>query len=265
MFHFLASKILPSAAFAGLVASLLFLSAPAVADEFDPFQFDAWSSIPLTPVHDPFESFATGGEVRQASNVSNAAPATYSVNTSGYVYQPTETLPPLTAPPSGAIRFDNTPPADCGVPAEKPLNQLTIAIQTPQGELPTDLAAACWQQLNATSGPLAAARLWSRQHYFWDATCMAHRPLYFEEINLERYGYGCYECLQPFASAAHFFGTVPALPYCMAVNCPGECQYTLGHFRPGSCPPWRCHRPSAKAIGGLSEAGVLTGLIFLIP
>ena len=66
-----------------------------------------------------------------------------------------------------------------------------------------------------------------------------HRPLYFEEINLERYGYGCGWCLQPGASAAHFFGTVPALPYLMTVDCPHECIYTLGHYRPGSCPPWR--------------------------
>jgi hypothetical protein len=94
---------------------------------------------------------------------------------------------------------------------------------------------------------------------------MAHRPLYFEEINLERYGYGCHDCLQPFASAAHFFATVPALPYCIGANCPGECQYTLGHYRPGSCPPWRCHRPPVSALGALAEGGVWTGMVFLIP
>jgi hypothetical protein len=67
-------------------------------------------------------------------------------------------------------------------------------------------------------------------------------------------------------SAGHFFTTVPALPYKMAVDCPGECDYTLGHYRPGSCPPRQFHCCSrVSGLGAFSEAGVLTGMIFLIP
>jgi hypothetical protein len=94
---------------------------------------------------------------------------------------------------------------------------------------------------------------------------MFHRPLYFEEVNLERHGYGHHDCLQPFVSAAHFFGTVPALPYCLAAYPPHDCQYTLGHYRPGSCPPWRCNWPPARPLAGLTQAGVLAGLIILFP
>ena len=253
--------------------AVLLTTTPANADEFDPFQFDAWSSIPLTPVHDPFDSLTTGKVAPQApvaakedkSAASHNSPAAYPVRPTSYVYQPTATPPTLAAPPQSASRAPSMLTVGCGTPNEKPLNQLSIQIPVPQGELPADRASACWQELNASKGPLAAGRFWARQCYAWDATCMAHRPLYFEEINLERYGYGCHDCLQPFASAAHFFATVPALPYCMAADCPGECQYTLGHYRPGSCPPWRCHRPPVSARGGISEAGVLTGLIFLIP
>jgi hypothetical protein len=108
-------------------------------------------------------------------------------------------------------------------------------------------------------------RCWPASTYQWDATCLCYKPLYFEEINLERYGYGCCACLQPAASAAHFFGTVPALPYLIAADSPCECKYTLGHYRPGSCPPLRYHWPPCDPLAAAAEGGVLTGLIFLIP
>jgi hypothetical protein len=153
----------------------------------------------------------------------------------------------------------------CVAAAEKPLGELGIGIEPPAGQLPTNRAAACWDSINSRFGPLAGTRTWTGFDYYWDATCLCHRPLYFEEINLERYGYGCGWCLQPAASAAHFFGTVPALPYLAAVDCPHECIYTLGHYRPGSCPPWRHHWPPCDPLAVAAEGGVLTGLIFLIP
>jgi len=153
----------------------------------------------------------------------------------------------------------------CAAMADKPLGTLGITIEQPPGKLPDDFAAACWNQINETAGPLAGARRWSTAEFCWNATCLCHRPLYFEEINLERHGYGCCACLQPVVSAAHFFATVPALPYCMAVDCPGECIYTLGHYRPGSCPPWRRYRPPCDPLAAAAEGGVWTGMIFLIP
>jgi hypothetical protein len=132
----------------------------------------------------------------------------------------------------------------CAALEDRPLEELGISIALPSGKLPNDLASACWQELNQSAGPLAAMRFWPVNVYNWNATCMCHRPLYFEEINLERHGYGCPDCLQSGVSAAHFFATVPILPYCMVVECPTECVYTLGHYRPGSCPPWRHHWPS---------------------
>jgi hypothetical protein len=153
----------------------------------------------------------------------------------------------------------------CAAMDEKPLTALGIAIASAPGKLPDDPATACWEQLNQSVGPLAAARCWPMHVFNWDATCLCHRPLYFEQINLERHGYGCCETLQPLASAAHFFATIPALPYCMAVECPCECVYTLGHYRPGSCPPWRCHWPPCSPLAAAAEGGVWTGMIFLIP
>jgi hypothetical protein len=260
---------------------ILVLGGSVRGEDFDPFQAVEWPSTPLRttspadPAVDPFEQTPAGNvsaavatnPIAPSSSAINKLPPTneYSVRSTSYSYQPTTAPAILPTPPQLPSTVPSSLAAGCGTPNEKPLSQLSIGVQLPQGEVPSDRAAVCWQDLNASTGGLGAARYWARQSYVWDATCFAHRPLYFEEINLERYGYGCHDCLQPFASAAHFFATVPALPYCMAADCPGECQYTLGHYRPGSCPPWRCHRPPISTRGGISEAGVLTGLIFLIP
>jgi hypothetical protein len=172
--------------------------------------------------------------------------------------------PPASAPQGRPLQLDLAKDP-CAAMDEKPLAALGIGIAIPAGTLPDDPATACWTQLNDSASPVASIRCWPMHVCHWNASCVCHRPLYFEQINLERHGYGCCESLQPLASAAHFFGTVPALPYCMAVECPCECVYTLGHYRPGSCPPWRHHWPPCSPLAAAAEGGVWTGMIFLIP
>jgi len=134
----------------------------------------------------------------------------------------------------------------------------------PAGKLPPNAAAECAAE-DAPSVDLRMAGAWAGTEHHWAATCMRHRPLYFEEINAERYGYTPSNCLQPVISAAHFFGTIPALPYKMAVDRPHECVYTLGHYRPGSCNPRRWHHlpwdPKAAAV----QTGFVAGMILGIP
>ncbi len=100
--------------------------------------------------------------------------------------------------------------------------------------------------------------------YSWQASAFCHQPLYFEEVNLERYGRS-HKYVQPALSAAHFFCTLPALPYLMVVEPPRECIYTAGHYRPGS--PYEPERilPPWDTAAGVVEAGVVVGLIFAIP
>ena len=100
--------------------------------------------------------------------------------------------------------------------------------------------------------------------FAWTAPGTMHQPLYFEDVNLERAGHS-WGLLQPAMSAVHFFGRIPALPYLMATHPPGECVYTLGHYRPGSCAPQLRRVPRLKPAGGLVQAGVVTGLVFLVP
>jgi hypothetical protein len=112
---------------------------------------------------------------------------------------------------------------------------------------------------------LDAPRNLEHRDFNWVAPATLHKPLYFEEVNLERHGYSSFVLMQPVVSAAHFFGTVPLLPYKLAAQPPHKPIYTLGHYRPGSCVPYRIHSPPWCLEAATVEAGVITGLIFLIP
>ena len=92
---------------------------------------------------------------------------------------------------------------------------------------------------------------------------MCQRPLYFEESNLDRYG-NSFGLTPPVVSAAHFFGTIPLLPYLLAVDPPHKCTYTLGHYRPGSDIPFRFHRLPVRLDASLVEAATIWGLVLII-
>jgi hypothetical protein len=99
----------------------------------------------------------------------------------------------------------------------------------------------------------------------WKAAGYCHKPLYFEQWNLERYGHSYHPAVDPFISAAHFFASVPALPYKMGVELPWECIYPLGYYRPGDCAPWTIPAPPISARGAAVEAATATGIIFILP
>ena len=75
--------------------------------------------------------------------------------------------------------------------------------------------------------------------YTWASPVFHHRPLYFEQPNLERYGNGPCRLVQPVASSAHFLLSVPLVPFKMIYNPPWSDIHTLGEGRPGN--PVRSH------------------------
>jgi hypothetical protein len=108
-------------------------------------------------------------------------------------------------------------------------------------------------------------RSWTPITMTWKASNLCHKPLYFEEVNLERYGHTAGPVLQPVVSSAHFFANIAVLPYKMGVHTPCECQYALGYYRPGDCAPWIIPPVPISLRGGLSQAAVMTGMFWLIP
>jgi hypothetical protein len=99
----------------------------------------------------------------------------------------------------------------------------------------------------------------------WKASALCHKPLYFEDEQLERYGHSWPPCCQPLVSGAHFFTRLPVIPYCMGVEPPNECIYALGHYRPGSCAPYLCSPIPISARGAIFEAGAAVGAAAILP
>ena len=96
-----------------------------------------------------------------------------------------------------------------------------------------------------------------------------HQPLYFQDLNLERYGtpcrLACRPCCQPFYSGAKFAFQAAALPYQMTLRRPHR-RYRYSHafdagrfgFREKDCLPWDRHAAAVQTAATL-------GLVFLIP
>lgn len=98
----------------------------------------------------------------------------------------------------------------------------------------------------------------------WTASALCHKPLYFEEVQLERYGHTA-GIFQPALSGAHFFINIAVLPYKMGINPPHECQYTLGYYRPGSCAPWMIPPVPLSVRGAATQAAAVGIVAPLIP
>ena len=110
--------------------------------------------------------------------------------------------------------------------------------------------------------PKFAGRNFSPTLFTWKAAATCHKPLYFEDVHLERYGHSWNPVVQPFASAAHFFISVPLLPYKMGLNPPGECMYTLGYYRPGSCAPYMFEPIPFSLRAAAAQAAGVTAFTF---
>jgi hypothetical protein len=116
-----------------------------------------------------------------------------------------------------------------------------------------------------TASYLPPTRNWIPSTFTWTASALCHKPLYFEEVQLERYGHTAGPIKQPIISGAHFFLNICVLPYKMAIHPPMECQYPLGYYRPGDCAPWQIPPVPLSLRGAAAQAGVWVGGIFIIP
>lgn len=108
-------------------------------------------------------------------------------------------------------------------------------------------------------------RLWACQTYTWTASALCHKPLFFEDVQLERYGQTARPILQPAISGAHFFLNIAAMPYNAGVYPPNECRYALGYYRPGDCAPYLGRSLPLSARGALFQAGAVTGAAVALP
>ncbi|MCC6124796.1 MAG: hypothetical protein IT426_07540 [Pirellulales bacterium] len=138
----------------------------------------------------------------------------------------------------------------------KPIDKIETDI-TVQGEVPKDCPWGNEEKF--------AKRSWQSLTYTWTASALCHKPLYFEDVKLERYGHMWGPWLQPIVSHARFFAIVPILPYEMGLEPPHECMYALGYYRPGSCAPYYLDPIPLSVRAALFEAGAWVGGVAIIP
>ena len=136
------------------------------------------------------------------------------------------------------------------------LTEADLAYVTDQWELPKEclIEQVAYQP-----------RQWVDAKITWKASNLMHNTLYFEEVNLERYGQTPGPILEPIVSSAHFFANIAVMPYKMGVHKPSECQYALGYYRPGDCAPWIIPPVPISLRGALYQASAITGTFLLVP
>ena len=106
--------------------------------------------------------------------------------------------------PGEALPLPNPPPLPtvqarvAAVDDEKPIALLTTAIAPPEGDLPADAA----KERFALGVNAWETRPWEEVLYNWDAPGLCYRPLRYEHVNVERYGYSHCPLLQPALSGA---------------------------------------------------------------
>lgn len=92
-----------------------------------------------------------------------------------------------------------------------------------------------------------------------------HQPLYFEDVNLERYGTTARPRLQPIGSAAHFLVSAVSLPYQMVLQRPTQPYHYSHPYEAGRYGyRERTHAPCDRRAA-LVQASVIVGLVFLLP
>lgn len=194
----------------------------------------------------------SGSQLRLVSQI-ETVPGDPTIESSGSDIAPVELVQPDNPATSTEL------PRPAATVLNKTLNELTANIEPPAGDFPPNAAP----RRTVLHSP--ASRGWVNSLYQWQAPVLCHQRLYFEEVNLERYGYRAFGPLQPALSGAHFFGSMLALPYNLTSANPCECVYTLSHYRPGSEVPRQIHWPRRSATGAIYEFDTIAGLILLIP
>lgn len=106
---------------------------------------------------------------------------------------------------------------------------------------------------------------WNDTMAGWTAAELYTNPLYFEQINFERYETSAPAWTRPVVSYAQFLGTIPVLPYKLGANGPRNRIYTVGHYPYGQVPPSHSHWGKPSKRGALLQGIATTGLIFFIP
>lgn len=98
----------------------------------------------------------------------------------------------------------------------------------------------------------------------WEVSNFTHRPLYFNDTALERYGHSYHPLIQPVASIARVGTQFVFWPYQATITPINKEESTLGWYRPGDVIPKLLYQVPLNAQAAAVEAGAVTGMYFFI-
>lgn len=94
------------------------------------------------------------------------------------------------------------------------------------------------------------------------ASITAYHPLYFEDKNVERYGWDA-GIFQPVLSAGKFYLDLALLPYNVGAQLPWSLEYNAGYALPGDPEPYRIYWPKLSCTGATLESLTVLGILAL--
>ena len=113
------------------------------------------------------------------------------------VVQPAPLPAPAETIPAGEGANPSVPAPTYGNARLRPIGSLSVDILPSAGQIPREVEPT--QTLEHEFGPTEFRREPLNYSYFWTSPAFFHKPLYFEQPNLERYGYD-WGLAQPFIS-----------------------------------------------------------------
>ncbi len=114
----------------------------------------------------------------------------------------------------------------------------------------------------AAPGVVYRGRHWPRLVSTIPASVTRYQPLYFEDKNVERYGWDA-GIFQPFLSTGKFYLDLALLPYNLGAQPPWSLEYNAGYALPGDPEPYRLYLPRCSVSGASLEALAVLGIIAL--
>lgn len=113
------------------------------------------------------------------------------------------------------------------------------------------------------SDTVFAGRAWPCQTMLVEPSYVNYKPLMFQELNSERYGWDL-GFIQPFVSTGYFIKDFVFWPYRRAAD--GSCcDSGAGYCLPGDPVPYLLYPPYVSVKGALAEAVVIAALVAIFP
>jgi hypothetical protein len=109
-----------------------------------------------------------------------------------------------------------------------------------------------------------AGRQWPTMATYRVPPWVCYNPLYFEDLNTERYGWDL--CIfQPIVSTGKFYLDTLLWPYNIGVNPPWACEFNTGYYLPGDEVPYFIYVPPWSWKGAALETAVAVGGVAIFP